>query len=76
MLARLAFILILVLLPSAWLTSNGAAERCLFAAGFLLSADSELAGDSLISHAFVQTDAELHYFRDVSSHELAFVNKR
>lgn len=29
-----------------------------------------------ISHAFVQTDSELHYFRDVSNQDVAFIDKR
>ncbi|KAI6188172.1 hypothetical protein M3Y98_00325400 [Aphelenchoides besseyi] len=67
------FTFISLLLPSLQWKAGSFGGGCL-AAGFLISGD-EFTDRGFISHAFVQTDSELHYFRDVSSQEIAYVNK-
>jgi hypothetical protein len=62
---------IIALVPSVLLQ----ASSCGIVVGARLLSSS--SGNDLISHAFVQTDSELQYFRDVSSsQEIVFVNKR
>jgi hypothetical protein len=64
-------VLLILLVPSVFPKSSNCGV--LHVAGKILSGSNDF---NLISHAFVQTENELHYFRDVSSQEVAFVNKR
>ncbi|KAI6240905.1 hypothetical protein M3Y99_00399100 [Aphelenchoides fujianensis] len=67
-----AFVFIGFVFSSLLLVLGGCGAS--LAAGYVISGE-EIGDRGFISHAFVQTDSELHYFRDVSSQEIAHVNK-
>lgn len=65
---------ILVLVPSVFPKASSCGVLHVVAAKILAGSNGNDL--NLISHAFVQMENELHYFRDVSSQEVAFVNKK